>query len=165
MVAEGKIRVKRNRGEPLPEGWAIDADGNPAEKPEDFYGPPRGAILPLGGTLAHKGYALAVAIDILSGALGGGGTSREGALSGGNGIFLMALQISAFTPEDRFEEEVDAFVGFLKSSRRTPDTEEIFVPGEIEHRIRASREAEGIFVDDQSWEEILETANQLGVEL
>ena len=38
VVAEGKIRVKRNRGETLPEGWVIDADGNPTTDPAKFYG-------------------------------------------------------------------------------------------------------------------------------
>ena len=85
VVAEGKIRVKRNRGEELPEGWVIDAEGNPTTDPAKFYGPPRGAILPFGGISAHKGYALSIVVDVLSGALGGSGCSREGGASGAMG--------------------------------------------------------------------------------
>ncbi|MFT5370337.1 MAG: putative oxidoreductase, partial [Candidatus Latescibacterota bacterium] len=95
VVAEGKIRVKRNRGEELPEGWVIDAEGNPTTDPAKFYGPPRGAILPFGGISAHKGYALSIVVDVLSGALGGSGCSREGGASGGNGVFVMVFDIGA----------------------------------------------------------------------
>ena len=165
VVAEGKIRVKRNLGESLPEGWAIDSERNPAAEPEDFYGPPRGSILPFGGNSAHKGYALAVIIDILSGALGGGGCSREGAPSGGNGVFLMALDIKAFTGNDQFEGDVDDFIDFLKSSRLMPGFSEILMPGDVEHGLRTKREAEGVFVDDETWLQICETGQKVGVEL
>ncbi len=165
VVAEGKIRVKRNRGEPLPEGWAIDTEGNPAAEPDDFYGPPRGAILPFGGNAAHKGYALAVVIDILSGALGGGGCSREGAPSGGNGVFLMAIQIEAFTGPDRFEQEVETFIDYLKSSRLLPGFDEILLPGELEYRLRCKGEDEGVFVDEETWRQIRETGEKVGAAL
>lgn len=162
VVAEGKIRVKRNRDEPLPQGWAIDAEGSPAKRPDDFYGPPRGAILPFGGNSAHKGYALAVVIDILSGALGGGGCSRDGAPSGGNGVFLMAVDIQAFTPPDRFREEVDGFVGYLKSSRLLPGFDRIHLPGEIEYRLRRERETAGVSLDEETWRQICETGDSVG---
>ena len=165
VVAEGKIRVKRNRDEPLPQGWAIDAEGSPAERPDDFYGPPRGAILPFGGNSAHKGYALAVVIDILSGALGGGGCSRDGAPSGGNGVFLMAIDIRAFAPPERFREEVDGFVGYLKSSRLLPGFDRIHLPGEIEYRHRRERETAGVFLDDETWRQIRETGDSLGADV
>ena len=165
VVAEGKIRVKRNRGEALPEGWATDSEGRPTTDPNVFYGPPRGAILPFGGIAAHKGYALAVVVDVLSGALGGGGCSREGAVSGGNGVFLMAIDIGAFTGRDRFREEMDAFVDWLKSSRLMPGFEEILMPGEMEHRMRHQKESEGVFVEDETWRQIRETGEKVGVEV
>jgi len=165
VVAESKIRMKRNLGESLPEGWAIDAEGKPASEPDDFYGPPRGSILPFGGNSAHKGYALAVIIDILSGALGGGGCSREGAPSGGNGVFLMAIDIKAFTGSDKFEGDVDDFVDFLKSSRLMPGFNEILMPGDLEHGLRTKREEEGVFVDDETWRQISETGKNVGVDL
>ena len=56
VVAEGKVRVKRNRGEPTPRGWIIDNKGRPTTDPNDLYGPPRGGILPFGGQSGHKGY-------------------------------------------------------------------------------------------------------------
>lgn len=165
VVAEGKIRVKRNRGESLPEGWVIDANGKPTTDPNAFYGPPRGAILPFGGISAHKGYALSIVVDVLSGALGGAGCSREGGSSGGNGVFIMVLDIGAFTGRDTFREEMETFVGFLKSSPLMPGFEEILLPGEMEARMRAQKERDGVFVDDETWRQICETGTSVGVDV
>ena len=165
VVAEGKIRVKRNVGEDIPDGWAIDAEGNSAKKTDAFYGPPRGAILPFGGISAHKGYALAVIIDILSGALGGAGCSREGAPSGGNGVFIMAIDIKAFIGTDDFQTHVDGLVDYLKSSRLLPGFDEILVPGEVEQRLRQKREAEGVALDDETWRQLCEAGKKVGVDV
>ncbi|UCF92370.1 MAG: Ldh family oxidoreductase [Desulfobacterales bacterium] len=166
VVAEGKIRVKKNRGEMLPEGWAIDAEGRPIKNPKDFYGPPQGAILPLGGIAAHKGYALALVVDILSGALGGGGCSRQNEpTTGHNSVFLLAIQIEAFTPIRDFINETDTLIRFLKQSRLAPGSDGIRMPGEIEYNLKRQREKEGVFVDDTTWKQIGETARLLGVSL
>lgn len=165
VVAEGKIRVKLNRGEEIPEGWAIDDQGQPVTDPAKFYAAPRGAILPFGGIAAHKGYSLAIVVDILSGALGGSGCTRPDAPGGGNGVFIMALDIQAFTGKDHFCEEVDNLIAFLKSSRLMPGFDEVTLPGELEHRLRQQRQQDGIFIDDETWRQIGETAEKLNVEL
>lgn len=165
VVAEGKIRVKRNRGETLPEGWVIDGEGKPTTDPAKFYGPPRGAILPFGGIVAHKGYALSVVVDVLSGALGGSGCSRQGGVSGGNGVFLMVLDIGAFTGREQFREEMETFIGYLKSSRLMPGFSEILLPGEMEARLCAQKEKEGVFVDDETWRQIQQAGASVGVEV
>jgi uncharacterized oxidoreductase len=165
VVAEGKIRVKRNLGETLPEGWVIDGEGNPTTDPAKFYGPPRGAILPFGGITAHKGYALSIVVDVLSGALGGAGVSREGGVSGGNGVFVMAIDIAAFIGKEDFEKDMQTFIGWLKSSRLMDGFEEVLLPGEMESRQRKAKEVEGVFVDDETWRQIGETGGKFGVEL
>ncbi len=98
VVAEGKLRVARNRGESVPEGWIVDAAGQPSTDPEAFYGTPQGSILPLGGESAHKGFGLALVVEALAGALSPAGTSRPGAPSVGNGLFCMAIDVSRFRP-------------------------------------------------------------------
>ena len=165
VVAEGKIRVKRNVGEKLPEGWVIDADGNPTTEPDGFYGPPRGAILPFGGISAHKGYALSIVVDVLSGALGGAGLSRDGAQGGGNGVFVMAIDIAAFIAPEDFERDIQTFIGWLKSSRLMDGFTEIILPGELEYRKRIEKEADGVFIDDESWRQISATGAEVGVDL
>ena len=70
-IPRGRIEVAARRGESLPVGWAIDADGRPATTPEAALG---GALHPLGGeeaTGGHKGYGLSLAVDLLTGVLAG----------------------------------------------------------------------------------------------
>ena len=68
MTSGGALRNYRNRNEPVPAGSIIDAEGRPTTDVEDYYGPPQGAILPLGfPATGHKGTGLAIAIDILAG--------------------------------------------------------------------------------------------------
>ena len=165
VVAEGKIKMKRNLGQPLPEGWALDADGRPTTKPEQFYGPPRGAILPFGGDSAHKGFALSILVEVLSGALGGAGYSRDGQTRWGNGVFVMALDLAAFVEVAEFKRNTRAFIDWLKSSRLMEGFDEILMPGEPESRTRAQREAKGVFVDDETWRQLQEAADRLGVEI
>jgi hydroxycarboxylate dehydrogenase B len=165
VVAEGKIRVQKNRGEKIPEGWALNAQGNATTDPNEFYGPPLGALLPFGGIAAHKGYALSVAVDILSGALGGAGCSREDGEINGNGVFLMAIDIQAFKGADDFKMEVDTFIQFLKNSRLMPGFDEINMPGEIEYKRRQRLEKEGIEIDEKTWQQIFEAAKSVSVSL
>jgi len=165
VVAEGKIRVQKNRGEGIPEGWAIDGEGNTITDPNAFYGPPLGAILPFGGISAHKGFALAVAVDILSGALSGAGCSREDAKRIGNGVFMMAINIEAFKATGDFKIEVDTFIQFLKSSRLMPGVDAIHMPGEIEYNRRKQKEKEGVILDDETLKQLIETAKSVNVEL
>ena len=165
VVAEGKIKMKRNLGQSLPEGWALGADGQSATKPEQFYGPPRGAILPFGGDSAHKGFALSILVEVLSGALGGAGYSRDGQKRWGNGVFVMAIDVAAFVAPEEFKRDTRAFIDWLKSSQLMEGFEEILMPGEPESRIRAQREAEGVSVDDKTWWQVEEAAAKLGVVL
>ena len=165
VVAEGKIKMKRNLGEPLPDGWALDADGRPITDPEQFYGPPRGAILPFGGDSAHKGFALSILVEVLSGALGGAGYSRDGQMRWGNGVFMMAIDIAAFMAPEEFKRDTGAFVDWLKSSTLMDGFDEILLPGEPETRTRRQREADGVYVDEPTWQQMNEAAAKLGIEL
>jgi uncharacterized oxidoreductase len=155
VVAEGKVRVKRARGEPLPDGWIQDAQGRPSNRPEDFYGPPQGTLLPLGGPAGYKGFGLALMIDILSGALGGAGCSREGCHEmRGNGVFLQAIDPSAFGAGGFFEQQVASLVSYVQSPPLAPGFDKIRVPGEVEHETRQRRLREGIPVETETWERL-----------
>lgn len=163
VVAEGKIRVQRNRGESVPEGWIIDAEGEHTTDPAAFYGPPRGGLLPFGGTAGHKGYGLSVLVEILGGALSGAGCAGSGARNG-NGVLLLVIDIERFVPMEAYLREVGQLVAFIKSSPLSPGFSEIMVPGEIESRERAAR-SEGLVIDEQTWAEVAACADRLGVEL
>jgi len=163
VVAEGKLRVKRNQGEKIPEGWIIDGYGNPSTNPEDFYSKPQGALLPFGGAVAHKGFGLSMIIDILSGCFSQAGCSRKDPGRIGNALFMQVIKISSFIPLDEFYSEVNQLVEFIKSSKLMPDFNEILVPGEPEIRVKEERRKNGIPVDDETWRQIETTAQELGI--
>ena len=163
VVAEGKIRVQRNCGASVPEGWIIDADGESTTDPAAFYGPPRGGLLPFGGAAGHKGYGLSVLVEILGGALSGAGCAGSGSRNG-NGVLLLVVDIERFVPMESYMSEVGQLVEFVKSSPLSPGHTEIWVPGEIESRERAVR-SEGFEVDEQTWAEVVACADRLGAEM
>ncbi|MBI3121000.1 MAG: Ldh family oxidoreductase, partial [candidate division NC10 bacterium] len=160
MAAEGKVRVKRNRKEPLPPGWVLDADGNPTTDPNAIYGSPPGTILPVGG---HKGYSLALMIEVLAGILARGGYSRENPGPVMNGIFMVVVDIGRFVAPGTFRDEVDDLIRYLKSSPTVPGVDQILAPGEPEAITEAKRRQAGIFVEDQTWGQIEEVARELNV--
>lgn len=163
-VAQGKLSVARNRGTSVPEGWAIDASGRPVTNPKDFWGPPEGALVPLGGALAgHKGFGLGFMLDVMDGVLGGAGVSREGASRLGNGVFISVIKISDFVPPEEFKSQVELLTSWVKSSRLAQGFSEILVPGEFEFRTLKKRRAEGIMIEEETWKKIEATAKMAGV--
>jgi len=165
VVAEGKVRVQRNRGEETPDGWLLDANGKPTNDPNLLYGDPPGSILPLGGmTAGHKGYGMNIAIELLAGVLSGSGTiGKDQRLS--NGVLLIILDIAQFLPLEDFYKEADTFVAHVKSSPPAEGFDEILLPGEIEAKVKKQRTEEGIFVEDKTWSQIQEWATKLGAQL
>lgn len=165
VVSEGKIRVMRNAGKELEEGWVLDANGKPSTNTKDFYGPPMGVILPLGGKQGYKGYAFSVMVEILGTVLLDEGYERDEVLARGNGLWLMALSITPFISPDHFKRRMNEMVAYLKSSRVAPGFDEVTLPGEIDFRMMALRKKEGIPIENGVWNEIKVIANELGVEL
>ena len=165
VVAEGKVRVKRNRGEETPDGWLLDPEGRPTNDPNKLYGDPPGSILPLGGaTAGHKGYGLNVAIELLAGILSGTGCiGKDQQLS--NGVLLIILDVAQFLPLDEFYQEADTFIEHVKSSPPAAGFDEILLPGEIELKVKHERARDGIFVEEETWEQILEWGRKLGIDL
>lgn len=164
VCAEGKVRIKKNRGETLPDGYIIDAQGNPSNDPKDLYGTPPGAILPFGGVVGHKGYALGFVVDILAGALSGAGCSREGSPRFGNAFFINVINISALIPVEEFKKHVDGLIQYCKSSRKMPGVDQILFPGEIEANEKKKRLQNGIYVEDETWNQIVKTAEEFGID-
>lgn len=165
VCAEGKLRVMRNRGQALPEGWIIDAQGRPATDPAAFYGPPQGALLPLGGTVGYKGFGLCMVMDILAGALSGAGCSGSSDAFGLQGLFATVIDIASFTKPEEFQERVSGLIRYVKSPPTAPGVEEILVPGEPEFRERRRRLRDGIPVDDETWRQMVRAAETVGLDL
>jgi len=160
IVAEGKVRVKRNRKEPLPTGWAIDPAGRPVTDPETFYGPPRAGLLPVGG---HKGTALGLIVEVTGGILSGEGAIGDRTGPVHNGTFLVLIEVARFLPLVDFTAQVTDLVQWVKSAAPAPGVTEILVPGEPEARSEVHRRAHGVPVEAETWRQIEEIAAELGV--
>ena len=163
VVAEGKIRVAINQGKALPEGWIIDSEGNPATDPVAYKGDPPGAMLPLGGVVAHKGTALSLMVEVLGGAMSGLGCAQGARTMVSNGVFLNVYNIENFVDLDFYYDELESMIAHVRSSRVAPGFQEILLPGEPEFRSAKRVAQEGIQVDDRTWEEICVEARHLGL--
>ncbi|ETX26478.1 Ldh family oxidoreductase [Roseivivax isoporae] len=162
-VARGKLYVARSRGEAIPEGWAIDAEGRATTDPEAGIA---GTILPMAG---HKGYALTFAMDVLSGVLSGsafapsvvGPYVPEG--RSGAGHFVMAVDIEACRPRAAFDADMEALIAAMKGAPCAPGVDEIFYPGELEARHAERALREGIALPEDVLRDLSEGAARLGV--
>lgn len=163
VAPEGKVRYYRNEGRALPDGWILDAHGRPTTDPNDFYGPPRGGILPLGGNAGHKGFALGLLVEILGSALAGIRCTDTATI--GNGVCFFAIDPSAFCPVDEFRRRMDETVAYMKSSRPAPGFSEVLVPGELEFRTRRQRLETGIPIDDATLSAMQQHGARLGIDL
>ncbi|MBI3866684.1 MAG: Ldh family oxidoreductase [Planctomycetia bacterium] len=163
IAPEGRVRTLQVAGRPLPPGWIVNHRGEPSTNPDDLYGPPRGAILPLGG---HKGFGLAMLVDALAGGLSGAGccVSTDQPMDGKtDGAFLLAIHVEDFCPPAEFRSAVARLMAHVKSSPPAPGVAEVVVPGELEFRTRAERLQSGIPVADATWDLLRESARRAGV--
>lgn len=156
-LAGGRAEILAVRKQKLPLGWLIDKEGKPTDDPAVFNRG-EGAQLPLGQTgLGYKGMALALTEQIFSGPLIGA-TQRPG-------VFFQVINIEAFTSLEEFKKGVDDIIANIKSSKLAPGFKEIMIAGEPEWREQERRLREGIFLDDPIYQEILDTAKTVGVDI
>lgn len=161
--AEGKVRVALQKGDQVPEGWIIDSEGHPTTDPAKFYD--GGALLPLGGPLAFKGYGMSVMIDVFGGMLSGSGICRTDLPRGANGVWMYFVDVEQFMDRSEYDSLMEKYIESLKGCRRAPGVDEILLPGEIESRREAQRRAEGVEIPDETWRQITEVADRLGADL
>jgi len=162
VCAGGKIMVARAKGEKLPLGYIMDKYGNPTTDPEDYFA--GGACLPLGGVVGYKGTGLAMVIDITAGLLSSRGPAYLGA-GRGQGVIQMAINIAAFRDVSEFKEEMDNLIRAVRNSKPAQGFKEILVPGDLELRTKKIRLEEGIEVPQAVWDEIVQTAERVGIDV
>jgi len=162
-VARGKLYLARQRGEDIPEGWAIDQDGHPTTDPIAGIA---GNILPFA---EHKGYAIATMMDVLSGILSGSGFGAgvvgpyvaEG--RSGVGHLAIALNIASFRPLPDFCHDMERLVASIKGVPLAPGASEIFYPGELEARADKHHRLLGITLPHNTVDELNAGAKALGI--
>lgn len=155
VAAEGRVAQAHERGEMLPEGWIMDAEGAPSIDPADYLS--GGSLLPMGG---HKGYGLIVLVEMVVGLLTLGGMSGPGDRSFSNAFVLVCLDPG---DEGRAEylRQLPGFVEWVKSARRRPGTTEILLPGELEQRRRSA--AQVLHLDAPTSAACAELARRAGI--
>ncbi len=162
VAAGGKVEVNRARGKQLPDGWLVDQDGHTVNDPNRFW-EDGVAMLPFGGAVGYKGYGLAMMIDAIAGGLSWAGCSCENPTRGGSGYIALAIRIDAFIDPDEFKRETRTLVDWVKSSPTMPGVDKIYVPGEIESEVMQQRIADGLPIEDETWEALLKNAQDLNV--
>ena len=163
MVAGGKVQVQAARGLPVPEGWLVDLNGETVTDP-DTFSTGESAMLPVGGPVGHKGYGLAMMIDAIAGGLSWAGCSAAEPTRGGSGYIALAIEIDSFIDPDEFKQETKILADWVHSSPTMPGVDKIYLPGEIEEEKRRERTRTGIYIEEQTWDEICETGTGLGLD-
>ncbi len=162
-IAAGKVRVARNKGERLPEGALIDNQGRPSIDPEAFFTDPPGAITTAAG---HKGYGLAMFVEILAGSLTGGGSSHPTNPTADrpvNNLLSILIDPDRMNGADAMAADIDRLVGWVTASPPSRPGGEVLLPGEVERRARAERRANGISLDPNTLAQLREAASSAGV--
>ncbi|MEK6208029.1 MAG: Ldh family oxidoreductase [Chloroflexota bacterium] len=177
-AAYGKIEIAKRAGKSIPAGWAIDRNGAPTTDPNAMID--GGAQLPLGSTRdggGHKGYGLAVMVDVLCAVLSGanwGPFAPPFALqqemptrSVGKGIghFFGALRIDAFIEKDEFKRQIDDMIRTLRKTRPAPGTNGPLIPGDPEREAEATRRRDGIPLVGAVVDELRDISRQTGIPL
>jgi len=116
VVAEGKLRIYKASGQPVPDGWVLNSEGHPSNDPNDFY--EGGALLPLGGAMGHKGYALAFMADLFGGILSRGGFPGNPGKYYSNNSLIVAIDIERFARSETIKAEVSKMTGSSIPVRR-----------------------------------------------
>ncbi len=167
MIAQGKTRVAMNKGELVAPDCLIDDQGRPTREPRFSVVPPLGALLTFG---AHKGYGLALLCELLGGALAAGMTQGAApAASQGeqrrvlNGMFSVLIDPGQISERVAFEQETLRFVDWVKASPVREGFDAVQLAGDAERQSRTERSAQGVPVDETTWQEILQAATRLGV--
>jgi len=154
-VSRGRIKLAELAGEEIPAGWAIDSDGRPTTDPAAALA---GALLPFGG---YKGFGLALAVELLTGALAGGDLGPElinasltGSASSGSatrvgtvGSLYVAIDPEPLVGRDAFVARVAQLAELVKETPPAPGFEEVLIPGELEARAADEADERGIELD------------------
>jgi ureidoglycolate dehydrogenase (NAD+) len=162
-VAAGKILGMKALGQAIPSSWLTDAEGLPTSEVGDW--PNSGSMLPMAG---HKGYGIALLIEVLAGALTGAGMLSEvksWILQSKDvshlGQAFIVINVGAVIPIEHFKQRVDQIIRELRQSPKAKGSHRVYVPGEIEWGKREDALNYGIALP----EPILTSLNRLGKQL
>ena len=173
-VPRGKLEVYNREGKTMPSTWATDEVGRATQDASrvlaNLLDKKGGGLLPLGGAEevdgGHKGYGLALLVDILSGVLSGSAfgpylyarKDEPAKVS----HFFGAIKIDAFIESAQFKNLMDDYIGILKNSEKAMGQGRIFIHGEKEFELYEQQKEEvGIY--HKVVEELRSIGQELGI--
>ncbi|MFO1326770.1 MAG: malate/lactate/ureidoglycolate dehydrogenase [Rubrivivax sp.] len=161
-VAMGKVRVAYNKGETVAPGILIDDQGQPTQDPGVMFREPHGALLPFGD---HKGYGLALACEILGGALSGGitlqGKPSPHAII--NNMVSFIVDADRLGGASHLATQARAFADWVLASPPAAGAP-VMLPGDPERQWRRQRGADGIPIDAATWAQLLQAGRHVGLD-
>jgi uncharacterized oxidoreductase len=159
--AVGKIRVAFNKGEAIPEGYLLDAQGRPTTNPGDLFTSPPGGLLTFG---EHKGWGMSLACELLAAALTGGKTQTGPRASPAilNSMLAVIVSPDRLGTAGPFAESLENVVRWVQSENGAGGAQ-VRLAGDPERETRARRLAEGIPVDPSTWDLVLTAGEQAGL--
>lgn len=161
VVAEGKVRLHRDAGTPVPAGWIVDRDGQSSTDAQALY--EGGSLLPLGGLDAgHKGYALSLMVDLMAGAISGGGASGADRKVNCNNFTVIAIDASQIAPGDAISTEAARFVEWIKSATPTDANRPVLLPGDVERAARERHLRDGLILSGSAIQTLKDAARLAG---
>lgn len=175
-AANGKLEVAGRAGNPIPEGWALNANGRATTDAAAVKN--GGALLPLGSDRehgSHKGFGLSATVDILSGVLSGANYGpwvppfvaylQPVADQPGQGIghFVGAMRVDGFRPVAEFKANMDQWIARFKNAKRVEEQQPVIIPGEPEYDATRTNREKGIPLVEAVWTDLQQLAVKLGV--
>ena len=168
IVAGGKVFAARTRGEKIPNNWLLGADGKPTTDPSGY--PQIGALQPAAG---HKGYGIALLIEVLAGALTGASLTwkvgswlnDDGTNPTDHGAAFIAIDVASMMPAAQFAQRMESLVDEIHNAPRADGTDRIYVPGEMEWERYESAMRDGITLPSDVFASLQEAAEIIGLDL
>ena len=176
-IARGKLAVAAKMGESVPLGYVQDAEGSPSTNPDILK--EGGSMLTLGGTReqgGHKGYCMSAIVDIFSAVLSGANFGpfcppsvaylpvKEEKVGEGTGHFFGAMRIDAFQKPEQFKARMDKWIETFRAAKPAKGHDRVLIPGDPERENEERISKEGIKVLAPVQKEMMEIADELGVD-
>jgi LDH2 family malate/lactate/ureidoglycolate dehydrogenase len=174
VIPRGKLEVYERRNHPIPHGWAVDSQGKPTDDPacvlENLKNKAGGGILPLGGESTtfggHKGFGLALIVELLTAGLSLGEASsdtynKNGCIS----HFFMAIRLDLFGDNHAILDHVNQITTEIKKSEPSKGHSEVFIHNELEYKKRAESLLYGIQLDLSTYQQLLQIGEKFTVSL
>jgi len=165
VVPRGKIEVYNKNNKPLPDGWAVDTDGNGCADADviikNLIAKSGGGIAPLGGNTelygGHKGYGLGIIVDLFCAILSGGKTSNHlNLIPGHTDIthFFMAIDYGLFGDKQSLSDNLSRFLTELRDSPKAEGESRIYTHGEKEYESKKEKLVSGVPVNAATRDEM-----------